>query len=105
MSVFGRVQPTNGSARPVSLFAVGAMKQPQVFVRDEVTAAVDNVLWFNSTSMPYGPYKLVINVTQASTNAPFLLDYFQFNTTDPATGASAASSSSRSSLSVLPPNI
>ncbi|KAI0665678.1 hypothetical protein C8Q78DRAFT_1063539 [Trametes maxima] len=104
VSVVGRVEPAkNGALPPLSLYSVGSTHL-QAYIADNVSAPVDGVAFFNSSVMPYGAYTLVINVSRASMDAPFFLDYIRYNTTDPAaapgtstataTGASGSSSTS-----------
>ncbi|OJT06670.1 hypothetical protein TRAPUB_2473 [Trametes pubescens] len=71
----------------------------QAFIPDVVTAPVDNVAFFNSNVMPYGVYTLIINVSSASTDSPFYLDYVRYNTTDPSAAVAASTSASVSSTS------
>ncbi|KAL1941412.1 hypothetical protein VTO73DRAFT_7229 [Trametes versicolor] len=102
ISVFGRVDPPqNGAEPPLSLYSVGDTKL-QAFIPDVVTASVDNVAFFNSSVMPYGVYTLTINVTRASTDSPFYLDYVQYNTTDPSAVSAATTPASISSTSPTP---
>ncbi|KAI0645303.1 hypothetical protein C8Q79DRAFT_1011383 [Trametes meyenii] len=90
VSVVGRVEPAkNGALPPLSLYSVGPTHL-QAYIADNVSAPVDGVAFFNSSVMPYGAYTLAINVSRASLDAPFFLDYIRYNTTDPA----AASGSS-----------
>ena len=62
-----------------------------------MTEATDNVAFFNSSVMPYGQYTLVVNVSRASPNAPYFLDYFRYNTTNPDGAGPSSSSTSTSS--------
>ena len=85
VSVFGRVEPArNGSQQPLSLYSVGSQNL-QAFVAPDVATVQDNVVFFNSSIMPYDQYTLIINVSRASANAPYFLDYIRFNTTNPNT--------------------
>ena len=93
MAVFGRVEPVlSGSERPVSLYTVGSQKL-QEFVAPEVPAPKDNVAFFNSNVMPYGEHTLIINISRASGDAPYFLDYIRFNTSDPDSGAAGLTTS------------
>ncbi|KAI0719732.1 hypothetical protein C8T65DRAFT_736296 [Cerioporus squamosus] len=95
ISVYGRVVPAVGGAQqPLSLYSVGSQKL-QAFIPDDVTEATDNVAFFNSSVLPYGQYTLVVNVTRVDADAPYSLDYFRYNTTNP--NAASGSSSSTSS--------
>ncbi|CDO77028.1 hypothetical protein BN946_scf184403.g3 [Trametes cinnabarina] len=104
VSVVGRVEPPkNGEQPPVSLYSVGDTKF-QAFPAPTVSSPTDNVSFFNSSVMPYGEYTLIINVTLASSNSPYFLDYIRYNITDPsaqppATSASATSTSSGAATS------
>ncbi|RPD53432.1 hypothetical protein L226DRAFT_617389 [Lentinus tigrinus ALCF2SS1-7] len=96
ISVYGRVVPAaNGSQQPLSLYSVGSQKL-QAFIPDDVTEATDNVAFFNSSVMPYGQYTLVVNITRADSNAPYFLDYFRYNTTNPDAPSSSSSTSTSS---------
>ncbi len=100
MSVFGRVEPArNGSQQPLSLYSVGSQNL-QAFIAPDVTTVQDNVVFFNSTIMAYDQYTLIINVSRASADAPYFLDYIRFNTTNPNTGASPSSNSTSSTMSI-----
>ncbi|KAI1784339.1 hypothetical protein LXA43DRAFT_976725 [Ganoderma leucocontextum] len=99
VSVFGRVEPArNGSQQPLSLYSVGSQNL-QAFVAPNVTTVQDNVVFFNSSMMPYDQYDLIINVSRASADAPYFLDYIRFNTTDPNTSVSSSSNSTSSTMS------
>ncbi|KAM5530182.1 hypothetical protein V8D89_016148 [Ganoderma adspersum] len=104
VSVFGRVEPAiNGSQQPLSLYSVGSQSL-QAFVAPDVTTFQDNVVFFNSSIMPYDQYTLIINVSRASANAPYFLDYIRFNTTNPDTGTSSSSNSTSSTVSTSSPS-
>ncbi|KAI8974011.1 hypothetical protein BD414DRAFT_447774 [Trametes punicea] len=95
--VYGRIQPPqNGDDPPLSLYSVGDITN-QAFVAPTVNATMDNVSFFNSTVMPYGRYTLTINVVRASSNSPYLLDYIQYNITDPNASSPSAGSTAASS--------
>ncbi|KAJ3002200.1 hypothetical protein NUW54_g5975 [Trametes sanguinea] len=95
--VYGRLQPPqNGSEPPLSLYSVGDNKF-QAFPAPSVDNVADNVSFFNSSVMPYGEYTLVINITRASRDSPYYLDYIRYNITDPNAQPSQTSSSSTSS--------
>ncbi|KAL7277852.1 hypothetical protein ACG7TL_008798 [Trametes sanguinea] len=97
--VYGRLQPPqNGDEPPVSLYSVGDDKF-QAFPAPSVGSVMDNVSFFNSSVLPYGEYTLVINVTRASSNSPYFLDYIRYNITDPNAQPSQTSSSSTSTSS------
>ncbi|KAI9064541.1 hypothetical protein FKP32DRAFT_1569744 [Trametes sanguinea] len=97
--VYGRLQPPqNGSEPPLSLYSVGDNKF-QAFPAPSVGSVADNVSFFNSSVMPYGEYTLVINITRASRDAPYFLDYIRYNITDPNAQPSQTSSSSTSTSS------
>ncbi|KAI0332931.1 hypothetical protein GY45DRAFT_1368712 [Cubamyces sp. BRFM 1775] len=101
--VYGRLQPAvGGDQPPLSLYSIGDTKF-QAFPAPNVSAAMDNVSFFNSSVLPYGQHSLIINVTRASQNAPFLLDYIQYNITDP-NAAPASSTSSSSSAGATTTN-
>ncbi|KAI0759984.1 hypothetical protein BD413DRAFT_617493 [Trametes elegans] len=95
VSVYGRIDPAASSADlPLSLYSVGATKL-QAFIPDAglagtINKPVDGVAFFNSSVMPYSQYTLVINVTRASTAAPFYLDYIRYNTSNPESAPSSA---------------
>ncbi|RDX49217.1 hypothetical protein OH76DRAFT_1483188 [Lentinus brumalis] len=77
ISVYGRVVPgVGGAQQPLSLYSVGSQKL-QAFIPDDVTQAMDNVAFFNSTVMPYGQYTIAVNVTRVDADAPYFFDYFR----------------------------
>ncbi|KAH9889530.1 hypothetical protein C8Q73DRAFT_654281 [Cubamyces lactineus] len=94
--VYGRLQPPSGGDQPpLSLYSIGDTKF-QAFPAPDVSVAMDNVSFFNSSVLPYGQHSLIINVTRASQNAPYLLDYIQYNITDPNAASSSSTTSSSS---------
>ncbi|KAI0827864.1 hypothetical protein BC628DRAFT_120625 [Trametes gibbosa] len=104
VSVYGRVVPLkNGADPPLSLYSVGSIHL-QAFIPNPVSSPVDNVAFFNSSVMPYGQYTLIINVTRASADAPFYLDYVRYNITHPSapTAASTSASVISSSSTAIP---
>ncbi|KAH9856039.1 hypothetical protein C2E23DRAFT_813292 [Lenzites betulinus] len=90
VSVYGHgvVPIKNGAEPPLSVYSVGDTHL-QAFVPDAVSSPVDNVAFFNSSVLPYGEYTLTINVTRASADAPFYLDYARYNITNPSASSPA----------------
>ena len=70
-----------------------------------VTAPQNDVNFFTSDILPYGTYTLTINVTTASSGAPFYLDYIAVEVPGPAPSSSTPSSSLQTSASSTPTHL
>ncbi|KAI0670389.1 hypothetical protein C8Q78DRAFT_1079361 [Trametes maxima] len=74
---FGSVENTNNNAPPVSVYSVDG-GNPTSFTAPQVDGRRDVVQFFASAPLPLGNHTLTINITSASSAAPYYLDYFQY---------------------------
>lgn len=117
VAVYGSVWPPSTTYAPLTVseyIVVGAGSTTNIstgsFQAPNFTIPKNNLNLFTSNDMPYGAYVLTVNVTRASIDSPYYLDYFAVLVPDSAptsvsTSASAApvSGSSAEAASTSPP--
>lgn len=74
----------------------------QPFQAPNLTSPKNNVNFFTSDDMPYASYVLTINITTASENSPYYLDYIAVQVPGPAPSSSSTSSSTTSQPTIAP---
>ncbi len=74
----------------------------QPFQAPNLTSPKNNVNFFTSNDMPYASYVLTINITTASENSPYYLDYIAVQVPGPAASSSSTPSSATSEPAVTP---
>ena len=98
MRVFGTLTvPTVSGAVVQSTYALdsnGTTPFSSASVPSALIQEVDNQLFFDSGTLSDGDHVLVINVTNASSGAPYLLDYIKYTATTPPTTSSSSTSAS-----------
>ncbi|OSD00070.1 hypothetical protein PYCCODRAFT_1437821 [Trametes coccinea BRFM310] len=109
VSVFGTIKPPTAwyAPLPESAYSIigwdwGNIPSMQPYRAPNVSQPVNNVNFWSSQEMPYGSYILTINVTNATSNMPYYLDYVAVELPGPdpsSTSSSAATSSSPATTS------
>lgn len=74
----------------------------QPFQAPNLTSPKNNVNFFTSNDMPYDSYVLTINITTASENCPYYLDYIAVQVPGPAPSSSSTPSPTSSQPTVAP---
>ncbi|KAH9894044.1 hypothetical protein C8Q73DRAFT_790622 [Cubamyces lactineus] len=99
ISVFGTIRPPTASYAPlpVSKYSVigwdwGGIPAMNPFEAPNVTEPQNNVNFWSSQEMPYKAYILTINVTTATANMPFYLDYVTVEVPGPDPNATSSTS-------------
>ncbi|KAI0636977.1 hypothetical protein C8Q77DRAFT_1095414 [Trametes polyzona] len=75
---FGSVIDSNGGDPPASTYSVDG-GPPTPFTAPQTTGRMDAVQFFASGPLPLTNHTLTINITKASSAAPYYLDYVQFS--------------------------
>ncbi|KAI0659600.1 hypothetical protein C8Q70DRAFT_1045043 [Cubamyces menziesii] len=109
ISVFGTIRPPTASYAPlpVTKYSLigwdwGGIPAMNPYQAPNVTEPQNNVNFWSSQEMPYKEYILTINVTTATVNMPFYLDYVTIEVPGPdpnATSSTAASTSTTGTTS------
>ncbi|KAI0673154.1 hypothetical protein C8Q78DRAFT_1023113 [Trametes maxima] len=109
VAVYGSIRPPTATYAPltVSAYSVLGSNQPPSppFTAPNFTIPKNNVRFFQSDDMPYGSYVLAINVTVASIDSPYFLDYIAVEAPGPKptpTPTSSVLASSAGSSTSLP---
>ncbi|KAI9064429.1 hypothetical protein FKP32DRAFT_1591860 [Trametes sanguinea] len=79
VSVVGSVVHADGGDAAASVYSVDGNK-PSTFTTPWVNERIDSVRFFASGPLPLGDHVLIINITAASSAAPYYLDYLQYTT-------------------------
>ncbi|KAI0369337.1 hypothetical protein BV20DRAFT_968229 [Pilatotrama ljubarskyi] len=109
VAVFGSIRPPTATYALLTLseysvlgWDYGGEASMQPFQAPNLTVPRNNVNFFTSNDMPYGSYVLTINVTRASIDAPYYLDYIVIEVPGPAPSTSATATSLLSTASFIP---
>ncbi|PSR73316.1 hypothetical protein PHLCEN_2v10844 [Hermanssonia centrifuga] len=103
IGVAGTVLPmSHNSTPPISTYVVDDSAPTSFTSPDNATQEEFDVTFFLLNSISAGAHKLVINVTRASDDAPFLFDYLGYVPPPSATANSTSSMSSFSSPTLTP---
>ncbi|KAI0720327.1 hypothetical protein C8T65DRAFT_634127 [Cerioporus squamosus] len=98
VQVYGTILvPTVTGATVQSAYALdnnGTTPFSSASVASALIQEVDDQLFFDSGALSDGDHVLVINVTTASSGAPYLLDYIKYTATTPPTTSSSSTSAS-----------
>lgn len=78
ISVYGIIRINTNSFPPASTYQVDG-GTPVSFTPPNTFSELDRALFFQSPILPVGSHIIVINVTRASQDAAFYLDYFTYN--------------------------
>ncbi|KAI0354239.1 hypothetical protein OH77DRAFT_1426288 [Trametes cingulata] len=109
VAVFGSIWPPTATYAPMTLseysvlgWDYGGDASMQPFQAPNLTVPRNNVNFFTSNDMPYGAYVLTINVTRASIDAPYFLDYIAVEVPGPAPSIALTATSAFSTALPIP---
>ncbi|KAH9894041.1 hypothetical protein C8Q73DRAFT_790619 [Cubamyces lactineus] len=102
VAVYGSIWPPTATYAPLTLSAYSVLgwdyeDKPAMipFQAPNLTSPKNDVNFFTSDEMPYGEYVLTINITSASEDSPYYLDYITVDVPGPGPSSSSTGSAAQ----------